>query len=127
MDQDQKLARQRQAGLWLRRARTSHGFESAGELARALEVDPSVVSRYERGLGGVPDDRAEQIAKVLRLPVIEVRRGLGLWVPDDAAETDREPEELTAADVARQIAELADQLAKLPRRDDENDRRRKTG
>lgn len=69
------------AGRWLRRARERRGYRTAADFARALRVDQSLVSRYERGISAVGDERAEQIADVLRMDLIDVRSGLGLWVP----------------------------------------------
>jgi transcriptional regulator with XRE-family HTH domain len=73
------------AGRWLRDARERRGYATAADFARALRVDQSLVSRYERGLSAVGDERAEQIAQVLRMDIVDVRGGLGLWVPRDAA------------------------------------------
>src|SRR5262245_23597320 len=50
-----------EAGRWLRRARERRGYRTAADFARALQVDQSLVSRYERGLSAVGDERAEQI------------------------------------------------------------------
>lgn len=83
-------ARQAAAGRWLRDQRRRRGFETVGEFARALDVDPSRVSNYERGKSKVPDDRADKIAELFRMSVIEVRRQLGLWLPPETA-TNEEP------------------------------------
>jgi transcriptional regulator with XRE-family HTH domain len=80
------------AGGWLREQRERRGYHKAIDFARALGVDASLVSNYERGVTSVPDDRAEQIAEVLGMDVIEVRRNLGLWVPDDARQPERPSE-----------------------------------
>lgn len=87
------------AGRWLRGARERRGYRTAADFARALQVDQSLVSRYERGLSAVGDERAEQIAQVLRMDILDVRGGLGLWVPSGAsrpAEGDAELQELIA-------------------------------
>jgi transcriptional regulator with XRE-family HTH domain len=73
------------AGRWLRHARERHGYQTAADFARALQVDQSLVSRYERGISAVGDERAEQIAQVLRMDIVDVRSGLGLWVPRESA------------------------------------------
>lgn len=87
------------AGRWLRDARERRGFPTAADFARALRVDQSLVSRYERGLSAVGDERAEQIAQVLRMDIVDVRGGLGLWVPRETAArppADAELQELIA-------------------------------
>lgn len=68
------------AGEWLRRTREKRGYKTLAEFARALGVDQSLVSRYERGASEVSTERAERIAEVLRMDEVEVRRNLGLWV-----------------------------------------------
>lgn len=88
------------AGRWLRKQRERRGFETAGEFARTIGIDPSQLSRYERGISAVPDERAEQISEVLRMDILDVRRGLGLWVPstNEPAEDDDEPDLETMSD-----------------------------
>lgn len=108
------MARQRQAGLWLRQSRISRGYESAGEFARVLEIDPSMVSRYERGMSEVSDERAEQIAEILRMDIIDVRRGLGLWVPSESGYVE-EPETLTLDQKATLIQEYVATAQRLLR------------
>lgn len=83
MTGDSRRAHLPAAGLWLREARTRRGFRTAADFARTLGIDKSLVSNYERGVNAVDDERAEQIAGVLRMDIIEVRRNLGLWVPDE--------------------------------------------
>lgn len=78
---DDRRARLLNAGRWLRNMRERHGYAKAVDFARALGVDASLISQYERGVNAVPDERAEQIAEVLGLDIIETRRNLGLWVP----------------------------------------------
>jgi transcriptional regulator with XRE-family HTH domain len=79
---DDRRERLEAAGRWLRRERHRRGYETAGALARALGVDPSRVSQYERGASAVPDERAADIAELFGMPELEVRRHLGLWVPE---------------------------------------------
>ncbi|MGH9248910.1 MAG: helix-turn-helix domain-containing protein [Acidimicrobiales bacterium] len=77
-----KRTRLAQAGAWLRETRERRGFHKVVDFAREIGVDPSMVSNYELGKSAVDDERAEQIAAVLRMPILEVRRGLHMWVPD---------------------------------------------
>lgn len=70
------------AGAWLRTQREIRGW-SGSDLARKLGLNQVRISAYERGQYEVPDSIAEGIAKILDMPVIEVRRNLGLWVPSD--------------------------------------------
>lgn len=79
-----KRERQEAAGRWLRDHREQRGYKTIGQFARALGVDQSMISRYERGVSEIDDERAEQIAEVLGMDLIDVRRGLGLWVPPEA-------------------------------------------
>ena len=106
------------AGRWLRQERERRGFTKLGSFARAVGVDPSQISNYERGVNAVSDDRAEQIANVLHMPLIEVRRNLGLWVPQES------DDEATAAtrlvDMDASEDEVTDLLLGLP--DDKADR-----
>lgn len=76
-----KREQQEAAGRWLRQARDRRGLTTAGMLARRMDVSVSLISRYETGMSAVSDERAEQIAEALEMDLIEVRRGLGLWVP----------------------------------------------
>lgn len=72
---------ERTPGQWLRAARERAGFSVAARFAEELDIAPSVLSTYERDKVKVPDDLSEQIARALRRDIIEVRAGLGLWVP----------------------------------------------
>ena len=98
------------AGRWLRGARERRGYRTAADFARALQVDQSLVSRYERGISAVGDERAEQIAQVLRIDIVEVRSGLGLWVPPESAARAARP---AAADDA-ELQELIEQAGDNP-------------
>src|SRR5215472_15303601 len=70
------------AGRWLVKQRSLVGrYATAAEFARALGTSAANVSNYETGKAEVSDDMAERIADVLGLPILDVRRGLGLWVP----------------------------------------------
>jgi transcriptional regulator with XRE-family HTH domain len=111
-----------EAGRWLREQRRRRGFETVGAFARALGVDPSRVSNYERGDGRVPDERADQIAELLRMDVIHVRRNLGLWTPPESASARPSPAESLAhaeeerdrwVEAMRQNPELAESFANL--------------
>lgn len=87
-----KRQQQEAAGRWLREARERRGYRTAGALARRMGVSDSLISRYETGVSSVSDDRAEQIAVALNMNIITVRRGLGLWVPEDSTEDDLDDE-----------------------------------
>jgi len=70
------------AGRWLVKQRSLIGrYATAAEFARALGTSAANVSNYETGKAEVSDDMAERIAEVLGLPILDVRRGLRLWVP----------------------------------------------
>lgn len=71
-------------GTWLREARTRAGYPVQADFARAMDIDKTLLSNYETGKTRPSDESAERIAAALQLPVIEVRRRLGLWVPDGA-------------------------------------------
>ncbi|MFB4312878.1 helix-turn-helix domain-containing protein [Actinomadura sp. 21ATH] len=92
-----------QAGRWLREQRRRRGYETAGAFARALGVDTSRVTVYERGQARVPDDRADDIAELLQLDIIYVRRSLGLWTPPEGSHSVRPSpaESLAAAEAER--------------------------
>lgn len=91
-----------EAGAWLRAQRERRGISPA-DFAAAIGVNRGQISNYELGKNAVDDDRAEIIAEVLRMPVLEVRAGLGLWVPEDDED---EPEEMPAEQRARILAEI---------------------
>jgi len=82
-DQQERQERLRRAGAWLRAQREVKGW-SGSDLAKQLDVNQVRVSAYERGQYEVPSTVAESAAAVFDLPLIEVRRQLGLWVPADA-------------------------------------------
>lgn len=122
------------AGRWLREQRTRRGFKTAGDLARALGVDPSRISNYETGKSAVPDDRVEQIAQVLDMDLIKVRRNLGLWVPpspsggtqqSDQASDDKTNEQRLVA--AEEIAEAIEKLLIAKGMDVQTRQRRELG
>lgn len=104
------------AGRWLREQREKRGFPKLGSFARAVGVDPSQISNYERGVNAVTDERAEQIAAALGMSVMEVRRNLGLWVP----EVDDDETAIATRLVDMPEADVAEFLAGLP--DDKGDR-----
>lgn len=80
---ESKWKGQRRAGSWLRGARERRGFTTAREFAAALGWEQQLVSNYETGRSSVSDERADEIARVLRMDILDVRRGLGLWTPED--------------------------------------------
>jgi transcriptional regulator with XRE-family HTH domain len=82
-ESEDRQERLRAAGSWLRAQRELRNL-SGSDLARRLGVNQVRVSAYERGQYEVPSSVAEGIAAELDLPVLEVRRNLGLWVPGDA-------------------------------------------
>lgn len=86
------------AGRWLVRARKSAGYDTTTDLARAIDVHQGTVSAYETGKTSIPEERVDDLARALHLPVIDVRRGLGLWVPDELTPRLVSPEEAIAAD-----------------------------
>lgn len=81
-DADARQERLRAAGTWLRTQRELRGW-SGTDLAKRLGVNQVRVSSYERGQYEVPSEIAEGIAGEMDLPLIDVRRQLGLWVPAD--------------------------------------------
>lgn len=71
-----------QAGRWLRTQRERRGM-SARQLATALDIAPQSVNNWETGKNAVSDEGAARIADVFDMDEIDVRRGLGLWVPEE--------------------------------------------
>jgi len=100
-----RLAQRAQAGAWLREQRERRGYATAAAFASALGIDKSLVSNYETGRTAVPDDRAERIAEVLGMDIIEVRRRLGLWVPEG------EPRQAPWAGELEEVRRLLHQVA----------------
>jgi transcriptional regulator with XRE-family HTH domain len=96
------------AGRWLRGVRERRGYQTAADFARALQVDQSLVSRYERGISAIGDERAEQIAHVLRMDIVEVRRGLGLWVPHESTTRATHPPSADDVELQELIAQAGD-------------------
>ena len=73
------------AGAWLKRAREDRGV-SVRKVAAYFDVSTQSVYGWEAGNSDfVDDDRAAGLAKVLRMDLSEVRRGLGLWMPPEGA------------------------------------------
>jgi len=79
----ERTERLQAAGAWLRTQREARGW-TGSEFARRLGILQVRVSAYERGQYEVPPSAAEKIAETIDVPLIEVRRHLGLWVPSDA-------------------------------------------
>lgn len=107
-----KRERLEDAGRWLREQRERRGL-SVREFAARLDVSTPVVYDWQNGKNAVGDERAEQIAEVLGVDLIDVRRGLGLWVPPKEDQTTSEPassEDMTAVDEE----ELYQRLLRLP-------------
>lgn len=91
---------------------------SARQLANALDIAPQSVNNWETGKNAVSDEGAAQIADVLDMPEIDVRRGLRLWVPDD----ERHPaavDDEHAALIARQRRAIWEGLANDPEERDQ--------
>ena len=101
------------AGAWLKQARQNAGYETQGAFAAALGVNPSMITRYELGQSAIEDERAEQIARVLDRPLLEVRRNLGLWVPTAVAEANDEADAALARRLRYEISELREDLKVL--------------
>lgn len=112
-----KRQRQEEAGRWLRRERERRGLQTAGALARRIGVSDSLISRIETGATSATDERAEQIADALDMNVIEVRRNLGLWVPDERSPMDQA--EAMMDENERLVAELLERVRRLNRRKQE--------
>jgi hypothetical protein len=56
------------------------------------------ISAYEAGTYSFPEDRIGDLARVLRMHMIDVRRGMGLWVPEGYEPRTVSPEEAIRAD-----------------------------
>lgn len=69
-----------EAGRWLRSQRERRGL-SVREVAARLDVLPQTVYNWEAGKSGLDDDRADQVAELLEVDVIALRRHLGMWLP----------------------------------------------
>jgi transcriptional regulator with XRE-family HTH domain len=119
--------RLRAAGAWLRSQRELRGW-SGSDIARQLSITQVRISSYERGQYEVPDEVATGIAEIFDLPVIEVRRQLGLWVPDDADLSDlqyrpdptRVADDVLIAEIIRRYQQRSDReiLEVFPHRSD---------
>jgi transcriptional regulator with XRE-family HTH domain len=77
----------------LREQRERRGITSQAELARRLGWDKTLINNYETRGTTVPDARAEQLADFFGMDIVEVRRGLGLWVPPADREGPTETDE----------------------------------
>jgi len=108
MTSEDKPTQRLRAGEWLRAQRERRGFVSAAELGRAIGTTKEVIWSYEKGRASVPDERAEQIAEALEMDLIDVRRGLGLWVPREATDEELENayDEFEPGSLVRRVEEL---------------------
>lgn len=92
-----RIVRRRAAGSWLRQQRERAGL-SQEDLSRLLGVRAQQVSNYERGLTALDDEesdqRARRISDALHIPLLDVRRHLGMWVP---SEDDTQPPKVIEA------------------------------
>jgi transcriptional regulator with XRE-family HTH domain len=95
------------AGRWIRDQRERRGITTQADLARRLGWDKTAVNNYETRGVQVPDERARQLATFFGLDEIEVRRNLGLWVPEDEPARQDPPtdEELRASGLAPETVE----------------------
>jgi transcriptional regulator with XRE-family HTH domain len=74
---EEARARRTQLGTRLKQARLAAG-KSKEECAQAIERKPSVISRYERGLGDIPITELDRLARCLQV-------NLDYFVEDRAA------------------------------------------
>lgn len=123
VDREEKRRRIAEAGAWLRQERRRRGFPTGQAFADALGIGQSLLSKYELGVNEVPDERIEQIAKVLEMDIVEVRRGLGSWVPDDVPSEPEEREE-SLAERARRIEAMVRDLVEDIEQEEGKERRR---
>lgn len=82
---------------------------TTAELATAVDTHQQSISSYETGKYSFPEDKIDALARAFRMDVIEVRRGLGLWVPEGYEPRMVSPEEAirhdpTMSDDQRQMA-----------------------
>lgn len=93
------------AGHWLRDQRERRGM-SVRAFAAKLDVATQMVYDWQNGKVGVSDERASQVADVLDLPELEVRRGLGLWVPDEENARESETEDEDVEQLMRRVRQM---------------------
>ena len=82
-DEETRKDRLTAAGDWLRAQREEKGW-SGTAFAQRLGIGQVRVSSYERGQYEVPEELTKKIAEVFEMPMVDVRRELGFWVPADA-------------------------------------------
>jgi len=95
-------------GEWLTRQMERRGI-SVRQVADALKVTTKTVYDWQGNKTAISEERIPLLAEALDLSVIETRRGLGFWVPDEeeGAPPARDDEIDAALDVMRAaIAEL---------------------
>lgn len=102
---DDRLDRRVAAAKWLRETREARGYSTAGAFARALGIERYQLSNWETGRSAIGDDDAARIAETLGMPEIQVRRGLGLWVP---REPDTEADLPSPGDFEAIVTQLPD-------------------
>jgi transcriptional regulator with XRE-family HTH domain len=66
---------------WLRRERERRNMLQ-GALAKRLGVSQQSLSHYENGKVRIPDEIAAKVARLWNLSEIDVRRALGMYVPE---------------------------------------------
>lgn len=77
-----KRDRLQTAGEWLAAAR-GQAHLTQKQLAALLGISGAHVSNYERGISAFPDDQTKRLADALGRDELDVRRGLGMYVPGD--------------------------------------------
>lgn len=75
-----------EAGRWLREQREAAGLTQQ-ELAMSFGGKTQNVSAYENGIHRPSDDKAAAMASRLDIPVSEMRRMFGLYVPEGSDDT----------------------------------------
>jgi transcriptional regulator with XRE-family HTH domain len=75
-------SRRARGAAWLKHERERRGTLQ-GRLAKDLGVSQQSLSGYENGKWTVPDDVAARLAKTWGLKEVDVRRQLGLYVPEE--------------------------------------------
>jgi transcriptional regulator with XRE-family HTH domain len=71
-----------EAGQWIREQREARGL-SVREFAAEMDVATQVIYEWQNGKSAVSEQRVEQLAEVLGVSIIEARRNLGYWVPEE--------------------------------------------
>lgn len=102
MDSRERLV---EAGEWLKATRQEKGM-SVRQLAAEIDVATQVIYDWQNGKNAVSEDNAAKIAQAFEMDLIQVRRNLGLWVPDDPGTTARGTREQAEAAARNELDEL---------------------